>query len=176
MAPTALIHLKSRALRSHPIRMQLTAHDTDSAPETTGDPESTPVPNPAGSKLAAPAPAKEPESKPVPEPRKPADDGNLGDAGQKALTTEREARKAAEREAREAKAAREAAEKKVQEFEDAKKSELEKAQAAAERAAERELKANRRAVSSDLRSAAIQPRLRTPASSSTCCPGTSTCT
>lgn len=98
MAPTALIHLKSRALRSHPIRMQLTAHDTDSAPETTGDPESTPVPNPAGSKLAAPAPAKEPESKPVPEPRKPADDGNLGDAGQKALTTEREARKAAERE------------------------------------------------------------------------------
>lgn len=162
MAPTALIHLKSRALALPALRMALDAHDTDPAPEPTGDPAPQPDPKPADPKPADPASAKETDPKPVPGPRKAAEDGDLGDAGQKALSTEREARKAAEREAREAKAAREAAERKVQEFEDAKKTELERAQAAAERAAEREATANRRAVTSDLRSAAIQAEAADP--------------
>lgn len=138
---------------THPIRMRLAAHDT--APDVEPAPEVAPV---------VPEPAKEPvkvDDKPKPvSPAKPAEkqvpDPDLGDAGKRAIQEEREKRKAATAEAATAKAERDAALKRIQEFEDAQKSELEKAQANAERAAARERTANLRAVTSDLRSAAIE--------------------
>lgn len=159
MAPTALKHRTISTVSARPIRMLLTGHDTEPVPEPSPEPEPAPDPEPNPTEPATVKPGGEP----VPDPRKSPEDGSLGDGGQKALATEREARKVAEREAREAKAAREAAEKRVQEFEDEKKTELERAQAAAERAAKREQAANLRAVTSELRSAAIAADAQDPA-------------
>lgn len=121
--------------------------DTDGGDDTGGDdagdePAAKPAPKPAAKKTAA----------------KPAvDDGEavLGDAGKRVLAEARAARKAANTEAMQAKAELEAAQKKIQEYEDAQRNELEKAQAAAERALARERAANLRAVASDIRSYAI---------------------
>ena len=100
---------------------------------------------------------KAPAKKPV---AKPTDDGDgepagLGDNGKRALTAERERRRAASAEAAQAKADLEAANARIQAFEDEKRTDLEKAQAAAEKALAREKAANLRAVTSDLRSYAI---------------------
>jgi hypothetical protein len=130
----------------HPLRMALTAHDEEPAPPAEPAPsEPTPAPEPAS---APPAPGPEAGADPEIPP-------GVRDAGQKAITVEREKRKAATAEAQQAKAALIAAQAKLQEFEDAKRSDLEKAQAAADRAQAREMAANRRAVTSDIRSAAI---------------------
>jgi len=130
-------------------------------------PAPVPVPEPA------PAPAPEPE--PAPEPKKPAappqktpkgsesDDKPPRHVPVEELAQEREARKAAAAEAKKAREELDAAQRKIQEFEDAQKSELEKAQAAAERAAAREKAANLRAVTSDIRSAAIAAEAVRPA-------------
>ena len=126
--------------------------DTGDDTGGTGDGAVEP-PEPAAKPTTPNAPAKKAAAKPA------SDDGDtaadLGDAGKRALAQERERRKALTAEVAAERAAREAAEKKIQEFEDAQKSELEKAQAAAERAVAREKAANLRAVSSDIRSYAI---------------------
>lgn len=74
----------------------------------------------------------------------------------KSIRTERLARQQATKEADTARRELAEAQKKIQEFEDSKKSDLEKAQAAAERALAREKAANERAVRSELRTAAVE--------------------
>lgn len=124
-----------------------------------------------------PKPA-EPEADPVededptegPEPEADEDpeegdkpDGDLGDAGKRALERMKAERAAAKKEAAAEKKAAVAARKelaeltrKVQEFEDGKKSDLEKAQAQAERSAEQAAKAVARAVQSEIKASAGQ--------------------
>lgn len=122
------------------------------------DPEADPVED--EDPAADPEPEADPEEDPA-EDDKP--DEKLGEAGKRALDRMKAAAAAAKKEAAaEKKAAvsarRELAElaKKVQEFEDGKKSDLEKAQAQAERSAEQAAKAVARAVQSEIKASAGQ--------------------
>lgn len=93
-----------------------------------------------------PAPTDPVQDPPVPQtdpptdpPADPAKDGDLGDAGKKALEAERKARRDAEK-------ANKSLADKLKEYEDRDKSELEKAQAAAQEAADRAAKAEAEAL------------------------------
>lgn len=131
-------------------------------PPTPTEPPQPPVP---AEPPPAPAPRDPAAAPQVPAPSQPdsePEDDGLKAAGKKALAAERakarEAEAAARAAAADAAAAKERlakAERTIQEFEDAKKSELEKAQAAAERAMAQVQAANRRAVTSELRSVSV---------------------
>jgi hypothetical protein len=84
----------------------------------------------------------------------PEGEAALGDAGKRALQAERAAKAAAVKDAADAKARAEAAEAKVREFEDANRTELEKAQAAAETAQKAAQAATARAVRAEVRALA----------------------
>lgn len=109
---------------------------------------------------AEPDPGAETDDDPA-EDDKP--DEKLGEAGKRALDRMKAAAAAAKKEAAAEKKAAVAARKeladlarKVQEFEDGKKSDLEKAQAQAERSAEQAAKAVARAVQSEIKASAAQ--------------------
>lgn len=137
MAPTTML----------PFRPNLHRHDTEPTPEPTpAQVPPTPAPKPVD---PAPTPATvDPKPTPPPTPE-------VGDGGKKAIAAEREAAKAAKAAAAAAETELAAARKVIAGFEDATRTELEKAQAAATRALEQVATANRRAVTSELRSAAI---------------------
>lgn len=133
-------------------------HDDPPATDPAAPPAADPPKPTEPPKPVEPAKPTEPAK---PEPPKPADpkDDDTRKGGERAvledLAKERKRRQEIEAELAEIRKAREDAEKRIQEFEDAKKSDLEKAQAAAERAAAREHAANLRAVTSELRSTAL---------------------
>lgn len=92
----------------------------------------------------------EPTETPTNEPAPPTPD--LGDAGKRAIQSERDARKAAERRAADAEA-------KVQEFEDANKSETERLAGQAGREKKRADEADARAVSAEAKALRLQVAL-----------------
>ncbi|MFE2563035.1 hypothetical protein [Streptomyces mirabilis] len=118
------------------------------------DPE--PVPDPADDP-ADPEPDPDPADDPAdPEPEPEPDDANaLGEAGKKALDRMKAERAAAKKEAAAAKKQLAELTRKVEAFEDRDKSELEKASAQAERAQKQATKAVARAVSSEVKVAAV---------------------
>lgn len=122
----------TRDAMSRPIRMLLTAHDEDPAPQ---DPPVVPDVDPE----PEPEPPADPPKPKDPAAKKPDDDGEPkldkehSEVSRREIAARQKAREA-EAEARAAKAERDAALAKVQEYEDASKTELEKAQAIAERA------------------------------------------
>jgi hypothetical protein len=128
------------------------------------DPDPEPeAPEPGSDDPAEPAPAPEdPGDKPG-DGDPDSDDGTdepegadqLGDAGKRALDKVRKERAAARKEAAEARQQVAALAKKVQEFEDRDKSELQRAQEAAERAAQAVTLANGRAVTSEVKAMAV---------------------
>ena len=147
--------MASTYLPTFPFRINPRRHDVvDPAPtDPPTDPPADP-PTPTDPPVDPPAAPPKPTA-----PKRAAtasgEDSDLGERGQRALAAEREQRKAATAEAAQAKADLEAANRRIQEFEDAERSDLERAQAAADRAMERAKAADRRAVTSDIRSYAI---------------------
>lgn len=118
------------------------------------DPE--PVPDPADDP-ADPEPAPDPADDPAdPEPEPEPDDANaLGEAGKKALERMKAERAAAKKEAAAAKKQAADLARKVAEFEDRDRSESEKLAAKAERSEKQAAKAVARAVSSEVKVAAV---------------------
>lgn len=138
----------------HPIRswFDLARHDEGDPDPAAGTDPGTPDPATDGN---PPDPSGDPDpdttGDPAPDDTATDDEAKLGDAGKRAIERMKASEAEAKRKAAEERKARLAAEAKVREYEDRDKSDLDKATAQAERAADQAVKAVARAVSAEIR-------------------------